>query len=111
MAKKSLPSPELLRKLLDYDPETGVLTWKERPRDFFESDRNWRWWNTRFSGASALSAIEGGGYKSGRIFGRPTKAHRVAWAIMNGSWPTGEIDHVNGDKTDNRISNLIMHLT
>lgn len=38
--------------------------------------------------------------------GRRQKAHRVAWAIYYGRWPHGEIDHINRDKTDNRIVNL-----
>jgi hypothetical protein len=33
-------------------------------------------------------------------------AHRVAWALHYGEWPSDQIDHVNGDKTDNRLENL-----
>lgn len=33
-------------------------------------------------------------------------AHRLIWAIHYGSWPDGNIDHINGDKQDNRITNL-----
>lgn len=34
------------------------------------------------------------------------KEHRIIWALVKGSWPTGQIDHINGDKSDNRIENL-----
>lgn len=34
------------------------------------------------------------------------KAHRVAWLIFHGAWPEGEIDHINGDPSDNRLENL-----
>lgn len=34
------------------------------------------------------------------------KAHRVIWAIVNGEFPKGYIDHINGNRTDNRIKNL-----
>jgi len=30
----------------------------------------------------------------------------LIWAMVNGEWPDGEIDHINGDRSDNRISNL-----
>nr|WP_175479900.1 HNH endonuclease signature motif containing protein [Paracoccus homiensis] len=34
------------------------------------------------------------------------QAHRVAWAVIHGRWPNGEIDHINGDRSDNRLANL-----
>lgn len=45
------------------------------------------------------------GYLSGSIMGWPHVAHRVAWLIVNGYWPH-EIDHINGNRADNRIKNL-----
>ena len=105
MAKKFLPDPKLLRKLLRYDPETGKLYWKERSLAHFRNSRDQKIWNTRFAGSEALySDIYG--YRQGRILGRSYRAHRVIWAIAYGKWPDGEIDHVNGDRSDNRISNL-----
>lgn len=46
------------------------------------------------------------GYFRGKIFGTNVLAHRVAWCYHHGQWPTGEIDHINGVRDDNRISNL-----
>ena len=46
------------------------------------------------------------GYFVGGIDYKVYKAHRVAWALHYGSWPDGFIDHINGDRKDNRISNL-----
>ena len=40
------------------------------------------------------------------MFGKLIYAHRAAWAIHFGEWPKGEIDHINGDASDNRIINL-----
>ena len=84
----SLPSPKLLRQLLKYEPETGKLFWR-----------------TRFNGREAFTYTDKG-YRRGAVFGRMLRAHRVAWAIYYGEWPKDEIDHINGDKSDNRICNL-----
>lgn len=96
---KPLPSPEVLRELLDYDPYAGTFRWKERSDDPFNR------WNIRFSGRLALTAICGG-YRRGKVGGVAHYAHRVAWAIHFGSWPPQQIDHINGDRGDNRIANL-----
>ena len=68
MNTKSLPSPEMLNKLLRYDAETGKLFWKERHPSFFEGcEIKSKRWNNRFSGKEALTAIETYGYKHGHI--------------------------------------------
>lgn len=46
------------------------------------------------------------GYVSVSIGGMKIPAHRIAWAYTFGEWPAEEIDHINGDKTDNRLDNL-----
>ena len=106
-----LPSPELLRKLLRYEPETGKLFWRERMPDMFRygkqtANHNCRRWNSRFAGTEALTAVDRGGYRHGDIFGRKVKAHRVAYAIYYGTWPENEIDHIDGVCDNNRIVNL-----
>lgn len=105
MAKRPLPTPEELRQLLDYDPETGKLFWKERPLSLFPDARSGKIWNTRFAGKEALP-VQYIGYHAGLIFGSKVLGHRVVWAIHTGEWPVDEIDHINGDRTDNRIANL-----
>lgn len=107
---KELPSPELLRKLLRYEPETGKLFWRERTPDMFEDgEQGAEWacnrWNSRYSGKEAFATIDGRGYKQGSIFGRNYRAHRVIWAMVYGEWAE-EIDHIHGVKDDNRISEL-----
>tara|TARA_R110000787_G_C13214591_1_gene425541 strand:+ start:101 stop:640 length:540 start_codon:yes stop_codon:yes gene_type:complete len=97
--------PETLRKLLHYNPDTGLLVWKARTADVHKNDRGRRIFNTRFAGTQTFTADDGGGYRRGMIFGAQYLAHRVAWAITHGEWPV-QIDHVNRLKHDNRLSNL-----
>ena len=102
---KNQIDPALLRTLLRYEPETGRLYWLERTRDRFTSDGSWRMWNTRYADLEAL-IVDSGGYNTGTLFGRTTKAHRICWAIHFGEWPGGQIDHIDGDRSNNKIENL-----
>lgn len=112
MAKAELPAPDDLRKALEYTPETGRLMWKERDASFFSpNDKygpHWRAkiWNSRNAGKPALNNLGARGYLCGTFGGRVLTAHRVAWAIFYGAWPKGEIDHIDGRKTNNAINNL-----
>ena len=99
-------SADTVRDLLDYNSETGVLTWKARPRAYFENNLAWSAWNARFSGNVAMFGRRPDGYLGGKILGKTYGAHRVAYLIYHGKWPIGEIDHINGVTGDNRIANL-----
>jgi hypothetical protein len=100
-AERSL-SPELIRQLLDYDPETGAFTWLRRPER-----AGWdKTFNTRFAGKPALEGIGAHGYRVGAVKVVNVYAHRVAWAWMMGEWPDGEIDHIDGNRTNNAFANL-----
>lgn len=111
MATKPLPSPEVLRQLLRYDPETGSLFWLERVPSMFKpglmgSGAVCSAWNSRHAGHQA-DKISKLGYRQLKIFDTTYFAHRVAWEIAFGGIPSGgEIDHMNGDRSDNRVCNL-----
>jgi hypothetical protein len=79
-----------LKELLRYDPETGALEWRStmgrrRARAGYTTPR---------------------GYVKIGLYGREMYAHRVAWAIHHGEWPSDCIDHINCNKSDNRMCNL-----
>ena len=99
MANANLPNAEDLRNLLDYDPETGLLRWKPRPE-------NKTGWDKHTAGKQAFTARNSSGYNIGAIYGSPYVAHRVIWVIVHGHWPSGQVDHINGVRDDNRIENL-----
>lgn len=112
MTKRSLPTPEELRQLLRYEPDTGKLYWKPRPAEMFDGggyppERLAKTWNTKFSGAEAGSP-NGTGHLRMAVYGRRVVAHWIAWCLHYGEWPPSgfEVDHINMDGTDNRISNL-----
>lgn len=103
---------EALRRLIDYDPATGELIWKPRvPSDFSPSSKGGqasacKRFNDRWAGQPALNSVTERGYRAGNLNMVHTKAHRVAFALANGRWPEREIDHINGDTSDNRACNL-----
>lgn len=110
MTPKPLPNAEYLRKLLAYDPETGRLTWRTRPPEMFPEGKRGsavaaNVWNGANAGKPALNSRTANGYLHGAIDYESFLAHRVIWKLMTGADPL-EIDHINGDRTDNRWANL-----
>ena len=83
MAKTDL-TLEYLNSRLEQNPETGEFFWKRKPAG-----------HTRTTG-----------YVSVHVDGVEVKAHQLSWFMHHGVWPTGVIDHINGNPSDNRIENL-----
>lgn len=110
MAPKPLPTQEMLLSRLAYDPERGELRWRRRTPDQFAgiakaAETECVRWNTRYADQLALNNIAGSGYRAGKFLGQPVLAHRVIWKLMTGEEPP-EIDHDDGNKANNRWSNL-----
>ena len=53
-----------------------------------------------------MSNIGEAGYRRGAVLWTTCRAHRVIWAMQTGAWPTGEIDHIDTDRANNRWGNL-----
>ncbi|MBU0368027.1 hypothetical protein, partial [Acinetobacter baumannii] len=82
MAKKPIPTPEELRQLLRYEPETGKLFWLPREPWRFEvrctsAASVCTRWNARYAGREAFTSISAQGYKQGGILRHQLSAHRV----------------------------------
>lgn len=103
---------EYVLSRLDYDSESGSLIWRARLREHFSSSRTYKMWNTRFAGVTAgWVAFQGPvGYAKPyvlvRLEGKNHFAHRLVWMRENGEWPENDIDHIDHDGLNNRLSNL-----
>lgn len=95
----------IVRELLEYDQDTGILRWKDRDRRWFLSKASQKQFQSKFAGKIAGSRCSKG-YIHVSIANRLCKAHRVIWLWMTGEWPQGLIDHENHVRDDNRWSNL-----
>lgn len=100
-----------LAALMSCDFDTGDIVWLQRDVSMFQhcganAARVCGMWNTKFAGKPALRSPHISGYFTGSIWGQNVLAHRAVWALASGAWPSGQIDHINGDRRDNRLSNL-----
>ncbi|RZF66529.1 HNH endonuclease [Sphingomonas populi] len=77
---------ESLKQLLKYDPETGILIWR--------------------SNAKIAGYLGSDGYLRIQCRYRKYRAHRVAWLLHYGEWPSMHLDHRDGDRSNNAITNL-----
>ena len=91
-------SPADVRRFFSYDPLTGILTWCARPEGPLA-------WNTRWAGKTA-GFIDKRGYVNIDIYQTTYQGHRLAWLHANGHWPRHEIDHIDGNPSNNALANL-----
>jgi len=85
-------TPETLRELLAYEPETGVFRWLQK--------------TSRATVGDVAGAVRGRGYLAVCIRGTQHYSHRLAFYWMTGQWPEGVVDHKDGNRKNNAWSNL-----
>jgi hypothetical protein len=81
-----------LKELLDYDPDTGVFLWKNRASS--NADKG------------SIAGYLNHGYRYIGIGNKRYAAHRLAWMYVTGEFPKLQIDHIDGNKDNNSISNI-----
>lgn len=91
MSQRDSLTSERLRALLSYDPATGTFTRRI-------SRCRWR--------AGETAGAPNRGYVQIKIDNVLHAAHRLAWLHTTGSWPTGDIDHIDGNRSNNAFANL-----
>jgi hypothetical protein len=84
---------EEFRQILSYDPDTGEFRWLVQPRRSVPK------------GAVAGYLVPTG-YRHIGIKTQKYPLHRIAWLFITGVWPSADIDHINGVRSDNRAANL-----
>ncbi len=89
----SILTQERIKELLHYDPDTGIFTRIVRTSNCVKP-------------GSEPGYIDTCGYRTIGINGKFGKAHRLAFLYMTGKLPEADVDHINGDRADNRWSNL-----
>jgi hypothetical protein len=94
MMGKSVMDVEKLREVISYNPESGVFVWRVSSS------------NRRPAGSVAGCVFSTTGYRLIRIENKIFPAARLAWAIMTGEFPLGVVDHINGERADDRWCNL-----
>src|SRR5512135_183213 len=80
------------RKLISYDCDTGLITWKVS--------------RGKAKSGDIAGYVNGEGYICIKIKGKMYLAHRLAWLMNYGEWPNGIIDHIDHNKQNNSLENL-----
>ena len=94
MAKKI--KLERLREVLRYDSDNGEFWWRVKPSKYAH----------RVDISNPAGFVKPDGYRQIKIDGVTYREHRLAWLYVHGEWPAEQIDHIDLDRSNNRIDNL-----
>ena len=108
---KPMITHEFLWEILDYDKDTGVLTWKERKTGSpYWTDSYAKMFNTLHAGKQAGCLVKYNRSNSTRravkLFESTYRSYRLIWLMMTGEWPKAGIDHIDQDSNNDRWNNL-----
>lgn len=93
LRNQSKLSADKARELLDYDPATGLFRWKVSIQG-------------QTKAGDIAGCENGNGYRVITVSQVSYLAPRIAWLITHGEWPRAFVDHINGNRMDDRIANL-----
>ncbi|TQN59604.1 HNH endonuclease [Agrobacterium tumefaciens] len=94
----------LVRDIFNYDAETGKLFYRDRTSPWSLNPAIAPSVKSRWLGKECGVLVKG--YLCVNILGKRYSAHRIIWLWVHGTLPDKDIDHINGDRSDNRIENL-----
>ena len=94
-----------LKERVNYNPDTGIFTWKARLLNEFKSEINMNKFNSQLLD-NPVGTKKNDGYLILLIDGKSYRLHRLAWLYVYGVMPDSDIDHINSVRDDNRICNL-----
>lgn len=102
---------EILWAHVECDLASGRIVWLHRSPSMFPlgaycRDRKASSWNAKNAGKPAFNSLNDKGYLVGTLMAQRVLAHRVVFTFGVGHPPIGEIDHINGRRSDNRFNNL-----
>lgn len=103
--RKPLPPQDYLIECISYDPVTGLMFWKDRPKSHFASDALHKWWKNLVGKPAFNSVNTSSGYLEGTLDGVRYKAHRIAFKIIYGTEPS-HVDHDDRNRKNNSKLNL-----
>ena len=106
---RKLPPIKWLHECFELDADTGTLVWKARPVHHFTAPQYQKGNHTKYAGKKA-GRIADQGYRVVRVTwdGKALECqqHRIVWAMHYGQWPTKALDHIDGNRANNAITNL-----